>query len=338
MNKLLGLIIGLIVSFGVVSSPAPAAGLPLVISATVDYTHNTLTINGQNFGSGPAVTLDALTFQTQGNLSSTKQVVANFPSGRTPSSFTPGTYFLTVTFKGQLPTIFTVDIGANGATGATGPPGPAGPQGATGPAGPAGVAGAMGLPGPPGQAGPIGLTGASGPPGAPGAAGLSGTQGPPGQQGIAGPQGPAGAPVASLSDLDGIACTVNGIPATIVTSVNAKSGGVSLVCGSGGGGSCGDGVVNPAAGEQCDSGGVDTATCNGLTCTPPTCGDGYTNLAAGEQCDTKVDTSVCIAATCRVSKCGDGYTNVLAGEQCDLGAQNSDTGCCSLTCQNLCGP
>jgi hypothetical protein len=38
MNKLLGLIIGVIASFGLGSSPARAAGLPLVISATVDYT------------------------------------------------------------------------------------------------------------------------------------------------------------------------------------------------------------------------------------------------------------------------------------------------------------
>jgi hypothetical protein len=44
---------------GLISSGAQAAGLPLVISATVDYTHNTLTISGQNFGSSPAVTLDS---------------------------------------------------------------------------------------------------------------------------------------------------------------------------------------------------------------------------------------------------------------------------------------
>jgi hypothetical protein len=54
LSALLGLF-----SFGV-----RAAGLPLVISATVDYSHNTLTINGQNFGSAPAVNLDALAFAT----------------------------------------------------------------------------------------------------------------------------------------------------------------------------------------------------------------------------------------------------------------------------------
>src|ERR1700761_6274698 len=127
-----------ILSIAVHSSPASAAGLPLVISATVDYSHATLTISGQNFGSSPSVTLDALSFPSQSSTST--QVVASFPSGRAPSSFTPGTYFLTVTFKNQLPTIFGVDIGANGPAGAVGPagaPGAAGAQGATGPAGPA---------------------------------------------------------------------------------------------------------------------------------------------------------------------------------------------------------
>ena len=78
----------LIAWVGVFSPRTQAAGLPLVISATVDYTHSTLTINGQNFGSSPAVTLDALAFSTQSSASS--QIVANFPSGKAPSSFYAG--------------------------------------------------------------------------------------------------------------------------------------------------------------------------------------------------------------------------------------------------------
>lgn len=77
---------------GFLSLPSQAAGLPLVISATVDYAHNTLTISGQNFGNNPAVTLDALAFPSQ-SPSSSSQIVANFPSGKAASSFTPGTYF-----------------------------------------------------------------------------------------------------------------------------------------------------------------------------------------------------------------------------------------------------
>jgi hypothetical protein len=75
---------------GLLSFGSRAAGLPLVISATVDYSHNTLTISGQNFGSNPSVTLDALAFPAQ-IPSSSSQIVANFPSGKAPSSFTPGT-------------------------------------------------------------------------------------------------------------------------------------------------------------------------------------------------------------------------------------------------------
>jgi hypothetical protein len=117
--RLSGLLAGVIAFLGAISTPAEAAGLPLIISATVDYTHNTLTINGQNFGAAPTVTLDSLAFSTQ-NGSSGTQIIANFPGGKTPLSFTPG------------------------AAGAQGPAGPAGATGATGAAGPAVPAGANG--------------------------------------------------------------------------------------------------------------------------------------------------------------------------------------------------
>jgi hypothetical protein len=71
------------------SHPAHAAGLPLIISATVNYSQNTLTITGQNFGSSPSVQLDSLTFPTISSASN--QIVADFPNSTPPSSFTPGT-------------------------------------------------------------------------------------------------------------------------------------------------------------------------------------------------------------------------------------------------------
>jgi hypothetical protein len=175
MNKLVGFVVT-IALLGLAAPSAQAAGLPLVISATVDYTHGTLTISGQNFGSSPTVTLDSLTFPTQSAASS--QILANFPTGKAPSSFTPGTYFLTLQFKNQLPAIFAVDIGANGAQGPAGAQGPQGAQGAaggTGPAGPSGPAGPLGPMGAPG------LTGATGPVGATGATGPQGPTGPQGQ-------------------------------------------------------------------------------------------------------------------------------------------------------------
>ncbi len=52
---------------------------------------------------------------------------------------------------------------------------------------------------------------------------------------------------------------------------------------------CGDGDVNESAGEVCDEGFADTATClydtglnPNLSCHPSSCGDGSTNEAAGE--------------------------------------------------------
>ncbi|HEY5948246.1 MAG TPA: hypothetical protein VIV40_22270 [Kofleriaceae bacterium] len=79
---------------------------------------------------------------------------------------------------------------------------------------------------------------------------------------------------------------------------------------------CGNGVVD--AGELCD--GSDTATCNGMTCTTSACGDGYMNVAAGELCDSSgVDSDSCNGATCTLPSCGDGYVNAAAGEECESG-------------------
>ena len=192
-----------------VSTPAQATTpAPFVISATVDYTHNTLTITGQNFGSSPTITVDSLTFPTQS--SSSNQIVGNFPSGVPPSSFTPGTYFLTLKFTNQLPAVFTVDIGANGAPGAPGPrglAGPAGAIGAAGPAGPAGPQGPVGMTGPPGATGATGATGVTGPAGAKGDTGATGATGAAGAQGPAGPQGPQGPQGPSGSGTGLPACT-----------------------------------------------------------------------------------------------------------------------------------
>jgi len=218
-----------LMSFG-----SKAAGLPLVISATVDYTHNTLTIGGQNFGSSPAVTLDSLAFTTQP--SSSTQIVANFPGGNPPASFTPGTYFLTVTFKNQLPTIFAVDIGANGApgpAGAPGAPGSPGVAGATGPAGQAGTQGIVGPMGPPGATGPAGVAGAQGAQGVAGAAGPQGLQGAAGATGATGPQGSPGAPgssgIANLSDLNGTPCALGSFSGTALLAV-MPGGGAGMTC------------------------------------------------------------------------------------------------------------
>ncbi len=184
----------MVVCLGVISAPTQAAGLPLIVSATVDYTHGTLTIKGQNFGSSPTITVDSMTFPTVSSASN--QIVGTFPSGTPPSSFTPGTYFLVLQSRNQLPSVFTVNIGANGPqgpAGAQGPPGAPGPQGIQGLTGARGATGAVGAPG------PMGATGATGAMGATGATGAAGAIGP---QGLKGDKGDPGAP-----GTGGITCT-----------------------------------------------------------------------------------------------------------------------------------
>jgi hypothetical protein len=197
MNRLKGFVAGLVATVGLMSGPAHAAGLPVVISTTVDSAHNMLTINGQNFGSNPLITLGSLKFTTAAGSSSTR-IVGNFPTSNPASSFTPGTYFMTVQFSNQLPSIYTVDIGAQGAAGPQGPIGPQGvagapgPQGLQGPAGAQGAQGLMGPPGLPGAQGQPGAQGAKGDPGPVGPKGADGAIGPAGQNGTAGAQGPQG--------------------------------------------------------------------------------------------------------------------------------------------------
>ena len=52
---------GVLAALGFAAAPAQAAGLPLIVSTTVDYTGNTLTVKGQNLGGSPNVTLDGMT-------------------------------------------------------------------------------------------------------------------------------------------------------------------------------------------------------------------------------------------------------------------------------------
>ena len=95
---------------------------------------------------------------------------------------------------------------------------------------------------------------------------------------------------------------------------------------------CGDGVANAAAGEECDTGG-NSVTCD-HDCTITRCGDGLTNTAAGETCDASgVDTTWC-DRDCTAAACGDGFVNAAAGEQCDTAGESvlCDAGCTATWC------
>jgi Collagen triple helix repeat (20 copies) len=169
-----------------IGGPAHATGIPVVISTSVDATHNTLTINGQNFGTNALITLGSIKFTTASSTGT--KILGNFPTASPASSFTPGTYFLTLQFTNQLPSIFTAVIGVAGSQG---------PQGAQGPQGPQGASGATGAQGAKGLTGPTGASGAAGPAGPPGPAGAAGAMGPAGAAGTMGPAGATGAPGAT---------------------------------------------------------------------------------------------------------------------------------------------
>lgn len=107
--------------------------------------------------------------------------------------------------------------------------------------------------------------------------------------------------------------------------------------------SCGDSIVDP--GEDCDTGAVDTSTCN-ANCTDALCGDGYRNTFAGEGCDDGAGNSnsgSCLS-TCQVATCGDSLTRTDVGpglpgfESCDDGRNgNNADGCTDACLVAVCG-
>jgi MYXO-CTERM domain-containing protein len=108
---------------------------------------------------------------------------------------------------------------------------------------------------------------------------------------------------------------------------------------------CGDGNLNPLAGEGCDDGdGLNNDNCPdgpGGTCEPSACGDGFVDaqMPGVEACDgsgtgTPGLTSTC-DLDCTVAVCGDMTVNNLAGETCDAGMR---TATCDVDCTTvLCG-
>jgi cysteine-rich repeat protein len=93
---------------------------------------------------------------------------------------------------------------------------------------------------------------------------------------------------------------------------------------------CGDGVLNQAAGEECDDGG-ESAVCDS-DCTAAFCGDATWNVTAGEECDDGGESAAC-DADCTAAECGDGTLNPTAGEECDDGNTIDGDGC-SSACLN----
>ena len=115
--------------------------------------------------------------------------------------------------------------------------------------------------------------------------------------------------------------------------------------------SCGNGIVDTAAGEVCDNG-ADLNKCMG--CAPDckskqVCGDGVIDKCKGEVCDDGANNAPS-AGACPTQKCsadcksdltcGNGIADTCKGELCDKGAQNGQPGVpCSIDCSsfNQCG-
>lgn len=102
---------------------------------------------------------------------------------------------------------------------------------------------------------------------------------------------------------------------------------------------CGNRIVD--LNEDCDTGGIDTRGCDS-DCTFVECEDGHVNKIAHEDCDTGTtdDTSTC-DSDCTFPRCGDKHANPnfilvdgISGEQCDTGgdSQICDNDCTLPTC------
>ncbi len=116
---------------------------------------------------------------------------------------------------------------------------------------------------------------------------------------------------------------IDGIPASIRPCDLLDNGALDASCGG-----CGNGVVE--APEECDDGG-ESITCDS-DCTLAECGDGTLNPTAGEQCDDN-NTNPDDGCTDSCTICGDGV--VTPPEECDDGNLISGDGCSSAC---LCGP
>jgi hypothetical protein len=174
----------------------------VIFSTAVDRANQTLTIQGQGFGTQPPQVWCESYSMTVMSATDSQLVVflpAGVPDGthlltvvRGPSEKDRASFHAHVGSPGQG---LAGPAGAPGQKGDAGPAGPKGDAGAVGPKGDAGAAGPKGdtgAQGPAGSVGPKGDAGATGPQGVQGASGLPGVQGLTGPAGLPGPQGPVG--------------------------------------------------------------------------------------------------------------------------------------------------
>jgi len=99
---------------------------------------------------------------------------------------------------------------------------------------------------------------------------------------------------------------------------------------------CGDTIVDPGPGEQCEQGPLNADPANPCpaNCPNPRCGDAITDT--GEVCDDGNTTSSdgCSADCKSLETCGNSIIDVAKGEQCDNAGANSETP--NVACRTNC--
>ena len=101
--------------------------------------------------------------------------------------------------------------------------------------------------------------------------------------------------------------------------------------------SCGNGVLDSAAGEACDDGNATDGDGCQANCALPSCGDGV--LDAGEVCDdgNTAGGDGCSATCMSDETCANGVVDTAAGESCDDGNVIDGDGCSAGCALEYCG-
>jgi cysteine-rich repeat protein len=99
---------------------------------------------------------------------------------------------------------------------------------------------------------------------------------------------------------------------------------------------CGDGIVDPANGEECDDTNLDDTDACTNTCRVAVCGDGYVQAGVEECDDGNASNEDACLDTCVAAFCGDGFARTGL-EECDDGNLDNADACLDTCVTATCG-